>query len=209
MEKEVLQKFADLDEAGTLELIRWAIEKKTDPEVILNTCQDAMVIIGNKFEEGVYFVSDLMLSGQMFKEVNELLKPLFGSEATREKAGKVVIGTVAGDIHDIGKDLVVGLLEANNFEVYDIGVDQGKGAFIDKLRETGATVVGLSGLLTVAFDAMKETVAALETAGLRDKVKVMIGGGPINQGVCDYVGADGWGNSAQSAINFCRQWLSA
>ena len=104
--------------------------------------------------------------------------------------GKVVIGTVTGDIHDIGKDLVVGLLEANNFEVYDVGAVQSKEVLIVKIKETGAKVVGLSGLLTIAFDAMKDTVAALEAEGLRDKVKVMIGGGPINQGVCDYVGAD-------------------
>ncbi len=209
MEKDLLQTFADLDEAGTMESVRQAIEKGTDPEIILDICQEAMVLVGDKFEQGIYFISDLMLSGMMFKAVNELLKPLFTGGSAKEKAGKIVIGTVAGDIHDIGKDLVVAMLEANNFEVYDIGVDQPKEAFIDKIKETGATVVGLSGLLTVAFDAMKDTIAALETAGLRGKVKVMIGGGPVTQNTCDFVGADRWGNSAQSAVNHCREWMNA
>lgn len=209
MEKELTNKFADLDERGVMELVRQAVDAKANPEDILSACQEAMRLVGEKFEQGEYFVSDLMLSGQLFKEINELLKPLMVGGASQKKLGKVVIGTVAGDIHDIGKDLVVSLLEANNFEVFDLGVDQSKDAFISKLKETGATVVGLSGLLTIAFDAMKETVAALEAQGLRDTVKVMIGGGPIDQGVCDYVGADHWGNSAQAAVNFCQKCLNA
>ena len=205
MDNALLQSFAELDEAEALKRVRRLLEEGVDPETILSTCQEAMTLVGDKFEAGTYFISDLMLSGQMFKEVNELLKPHFRGGSKKAAIGKVVIGTVAGDIHDIGKDLVVGLLEANNFEVYDIGVDQSKEVFIDKIKETGAKVVGLSGLLTIAFDAMKDTVAALEAEGLRDKVKVMIGGGPINQGVCDYVGADQWGNSAQTAVKFCKE----
>jgi 5-methyltetrahydrofolate--homocysteine methyltransferase len=205
MDKALLQSFADLNEEAALQRVSRLLEEGTDPETILNTCQEAMTLVGDKFEAGSYFISDLMLSGKMFKEVNELLKPHFSGESKKEPIGKVVIGTVAGDIHDIGKDLVVGLLEANNFQVYDLGVDQSKEVFIDKIKETGAKVVGLSGLLTIAFDAMKETVDALEAEGLRDQVKVMIGGGPVNQGVCDYVGADEWANSAQKAVKFCKE----
>ena len=209
MENELLKKFADLNEEETLAQVRQNIEQGTDPEVILSTCQEAMRIIGEKFEQGAYYVSDLMMAGMLFKEVNELLKPIFGSGSAKEKIGKIVIGTVSGDIHDIGKDLVVALLEANNIEVLDIGVDQPKEAFIAKLKETGASLLGMSGLLTVAFDSMKETIAALEAEGMRDTVKVMIGGGPVNQGVCDYVGADTWGANAQSAVKICKEWMNA
>ena len=125
----------------------------------------------------------------------------------RPSAGTVVIGTVAGDIHDIGKDLVVGLLEANNYKVVDLGVDQAKEVFVQKVKESNAPVVALSGLLTIAFDAMKDTISALSDAGLRDKVKVMIGGGTVSQSVCEYTGADGWGDNAQAAVKLCKQWM--
>ena len=103
--------------------------------------------------------------------------------------------------------MVVGLLEANNYQVFDLGVDQSTDVFIDKVKETNASVVGLSGLLTIAFDSMKEVVDALEAAGLRDRVKVMIGGGTVNESVCNFTGADGWGDNAQAAVKLCRQWI--
>jgi methanogenic corrinoid protein MtbC1 len=208
MDKIIIQKFADLEEDQILELVHQEIDKGTDPQAILNACQDGLVIVGERFEKGEYFVSDLMMSGQMFKQVSELVKPLFKTGSGAKSSGKVVMGTVAGDIHDIGKDIVVGMLEANTFTVYDLGVDQNKSVFIEKLKETGAPVLALSGLLTVAFDSMKDTIEELKKAGLRDKVKVMIGGGPMNQSVCDYTGADGWGNSAQTAVKLCKQWIS-
>ena len=121
--------------------------------------------------------------------------------------GKVVIGTVKGDIHDIGKDIVVSLLKAANYDVRDLGVDVPPQKVVDTVKETGATVVGLSGLLTIAFDSMKETVAALATAGLRSKVKVMIGGGFVSETVQHYAGADAWGTDAQAAVSLCNQWI--
>lgn len=207
MEQALVKKFTELEEEGVLQLVREAIDNGAEPQSILNACQRAMVTIGEKFEEGVYFVSDLMLAGYMFKEVSKIVKPLFKGKDSAASAGKVVLGTVAGDIHDIGKDLVLAMLEANNYEVFDLGVDQPKEIFIGKLQETGATVLALSGLLTVAFESMKETIAELGKAGMRDKVRVMIGGGPINQGVCDYTGADGWGDNAQTAVKLCREWI--
>ena len=207
MEQALTQKFADLQENEVLEMVRQGLDKGADPQEILQACQKAMVMVGEKFDEGVYFISDLMLSGQIFKQVYELLSPQFKAGAVVSSFGKVVIGTIAGDIHDIGKDLVVGLLKANNYEVYDLGVDLKKEVFIQKLKETGATVLGLSGLLTVGYDAMKETIAALKEEGLSDKVKVMIGGGPVDQGVCDYTGADAWGDNAQTAVKLCKQWI--
>lgn len=209
MDQELTQKFADLKEDETLNLVRQRIDSGVDPQVILKACQNAMAIIGEKFEAEIYFVSDLMMAGQIFKQINELMLPLFKGDSAASAAGKVVIGTVAGDIHDIGKDLVVGILEANNYEVFDLGVDQKKEAFIQKLKETDAPVLALSGLLTIAYDSMKETIAALEEESLREKVKVMIGGGPVNQKVCDFTGADAWGNNAQTAVKLCKQWIGS
>ncbi len=207
MEQELTKKFAELDEDGVLKLVRQAIESGTDPQVILKACQDGMSAVGEKFESGIYFVSDLMLSGHMFKEVNELLKPLFGYGSDAATKGKVIIGTVSGDIHDIGKDIVVRYLEANSYEVIDLGVDVPAERFVSSVKETGAMVVGLSGLLTLAFDSMKNTIQALEDAGLRGRVKVMIGGAIISKDICEYTGADGWGNNTQKAVNFCKEWI--
>jgi methanogenic corrinoid protein MtbC1 len=207
MDKDFSEKFADLKEDEVLEIVRQGVKNGIDPREIFKACQEAMIIVGERFEKGVYFVSDLMMAGVIFKQINEILKPLLTGEGGGKTAGKVVIGTVAGDIHDIGKDLVVGLLEANNYEVFDLGVDQKKEVFINKLRETGAPVLALSGLLTIAFDSMKETINFLKAEGLREKVKVMIGGGPVDQGVCDYTGADAWGSNAQKAVKLCKEWI--
>ena len=118
------------------------------------------------------------------------------------------MGTVKDDIHTIGKDLVVGMLHSASYDVTDLGVDVPAERFIRTVKETGATVLGLSGLLTIAFDSMKNTIKALEACGLRSKVKVMIGGGPVNEKVCKYTGADAWGNNPQIAVKLCKEWIS-
>lgn len=207
MEQELAQKFAELDEDGVLKLVNQAIADGTDPQAILKACQDGMSSVGEKFENGIYFISDLMRSGHIFKEVSALVKPLFGEGLDAATKGKVIIGTVAGDIHDIGKDIVVGQLEANSYEVIDLGVDVPAERFVAAVQDTGAMVVGLSGLLTVAFDSMKDTIQAMEDAGIRQKVKVMIGGSIISQNICDHTGADGWGNHTQTAVNLCKEWI--
>jgi len=206
MANQLTQKLADLREEVVLTMVRQEIDSGTDPQEILKACQQGMVLVGEKYEEKIYYVSDLMMAGEIFKQVSELLSPLV-TEGSGPCIGKIVVGTVAGDIHDIGKDLFIGMLKANNFEVYDMGVDVKTEVFIEKLKETGATVLALSGLLTVAFDAMKATISALKAAGLRDKVKAIVGGGPVNQDVCSYADADGWAPDAQSGAKLCREWM--
>lgn len=119
----------------------------------------------------------------------------------------MLIGSVEGDIHDIGKDIVAFLLEVNGFEVIDLGVDVPAATFVEQIRETGATVVGLSGLLSLAFDSMKATVQAIERAGLRDGVRIMIGGGPVDEIVCEYSRADAWGAEATAAVSLAQKWI--
>ncbi len=204
--KSISDALADLDEEKVLELVRDELAAGTIPGAILTACQEGMTEVGARFERGDYFVSDLMMSGEIFKEVTGLLEPGLGANEMGG-AGKVVIGTVEGDIHDLGKDIVVTMLRSANFDVTDLGVDVPSERFVAAMEETGATVLGLSGLLTVAFDSMKETVDALQEAGLREHVKVMIGGGPTNADVCRSVGADDWGADAQAAIRLSKKWL--
>jgi methanogenic corrinoid protein MtbC1 len=146
------------------------------------------------------------MAGEIFKQANGLVSGKIQSDG-REKRGKVVIGTVKGDIHDIGKDIVVGLLQANDYEVIDLGVDVPPARFVEAIQMSHASVVGLSGLLTIAFDSMKATIVALAEAGLRSKVKVMVGGGSVTEQVRDYVGADALGADAQAAVSLCNGWM--
>jgi methanogenic corrinoid protein MtbC1 len=208
MKGEVSQLLSDLKESEVLETVKRLIAEGADPNTVLDACQEGMVIVGERFENGEYFISDLMMAGEIFKEINEVLGPrLVGSAG--KSAGKVVFGTVQGDIHDIGKDLVVGLLRASNFEVTDLGVDVPPQRFVEALKDTGAPILALSGLLTVAFDAMKATVDAVTAAGLRDKVKIVLGGAPVDETVVRYAGADAAGGDAQNGVNLCRRWSSS
>lgn len=207
MNQEFVQKMADLKEEEVLEMTRIEIDKGTDPFLILDSARAAMEIVGKRFESGEYFLPDLIMAGEILRGVSEIVKPHIKYEKGKEKMGKVVIGTVEGDIHDIGKDIVVFMLDVNGYEVYDLGVDVPSSVFVEKIKEVKPQVVGLSGFLTLAFDAMKKTVEEIKKAGLRDSVKIMIGGGQIDEKVREYVGADAYGKDAVAAVNLCKKWI--
>jgi methanogenic corrinoid protein MtbC1 len=203
---EIKNALAELNEEDAIRLVKETLAAKVPAFDILKVCQDGMAEVGRRFECQEYFVSDLMMSGEIFKQISAVLEPeLKAGHAT--SAGKIVFGTVKGDIHDIGKDIVVNMLKSANFEVIDLGVDVPPEKFITALQQSDAKVVGMSGLLTLAFDSMKATVAAIQTAGLREKVKVMVGGGPVDANVCRVVGADDWGADAQQAVRLAKGWL--
>lgn len=204
METLVL-KLADLEEEAVAALVKEKISQGADPLQIFDACRRGMILVGERYEKGEYFVSDLMMAAEIFKQVSGALEPLLAG-ASSETRGKVVIGTVQGDIHDIGKDLVVGMLRAAGFEVHDLGVDVSPEKFVVRLKETGAKVLALSGLLTIAFDAMRATVDAVGKSNLNG-IKIMIGGGPVTEEVRKYTGADAWGASAQAAVNQAALWL--
>jgi len=206
MSDQLATAMADLEESTVLKLVRQRLDAGEDPLAILASCRDGMTQVGKRFEANEYFISELIMAGEIFKEATALISPRLKMDAIGSR-GKVVIGTVKGDIHDIGKDIVVSLLKAANYDVRDLGVDVPAQKVVDAVKETGATVVGLSGLLTIGFDSMKETLAALVAAGLRSKVKVMIGGGSVTETVKEYTGADAWGTDAQAAVSFCNQWI--
>jgi len=203
------QLLSDLKEDEAKKYVKEALEKGTDPTKLLEEAKEGMSIVGERFSSGEYFIPDLLYSGEIMKELVALIEPKLkevrGTEA--KKLGKVIIATVEGDIHDIGKNMVVFMLEIGGFEVYDLGIDVPVQTIVDKVKETNAPVVGLSGFLTLAYDSMKKTVEALEAAGLRDKVKVMIGGGQIDEHVKKYTGADAFGLDAMDAVKLAKQWI--
>jgi methanogenic corrinoid protein MtbC1 len=169
----------------------------------------AMETVGKRFASSEYFMPDLVYSGEILREITEMVKPKMGKASETKRLGKVVFGTVAGDIHDIGKNIVTFMLDVNGFEVYDLGVDVPAQKFVEKLKETGAPVIGLSGFLALAFDSMKQTVDAINAAGLRDKVKIMIGGGQMSDEVKKYTGADAYGKDAMAGVSLAKKWAGA
>ncbi|MFN2137864.1 MAG: B12-binding domain-containing protein [Candidatus Promineifilaceae bacterium] len=208
MNEELVQAIADIEEERALALTQELLDQDEDPHEILAACRAAMAIVGERYEAKEYYLPELLLAGDMLRDIGEMIKPqMMDSAVKTEPIGKVVIGTVAGDVHDVGKDMVVFMLDANNFEVHDLGVDVSAETFVDKIREVQPEVVALSGFLTLAFDEMKNTVAAFETAGLRDSVKVMIGGAPMDRQITEYVGADAFGLDAAAAVNLAKQFV--
>ncbi|MFZ7121122.1 MAG: cobalamin B12-binding domain-containing protein [Eubacteriaceae bacterium] len=203
----IAEMITNLEDENVMTEVKKQLDSGVNPVEIFAACQDGMNGVGKKFQEGEYFVSDLMMSGAIFKDVSDIIAPYI-KNSDGDNAGKVVLGTVEGDIHDIGKDLVNAMLSAGNFEVIDVGVDAKPEAFINALKENpDATVLALSCLLTTCYDAVKETVALVETEGLRDKVKIMIGGGPVDQGVVEYTGSDKYGKDAQDAVTVCKELM--
>jgi methanogenic corrinoid protein MtbC1 len=205
MTQELIQAITDMREEEAIELTKQLLDTGTEPVTILEDCREAMTIIGKRFEDGDCFIPELILAGEMLSQISAIVKPRLQQNSAARKIGKVVLGTVQGDIHDIAKDIVGFMLDVNGFEVTDLGVDVPPAKFVETVRQTGAKVVGLSGFLTLAFDPMKFTVQALKEAGLTD-VKVMIGGGQIDENIRQYTGADAYGKDAMAAVALAKSW---
>ena len=211
-ERQLVEWLADMNEDDALALAkRMLLEDGKDPVRVLELCRQAMDIVGKRFEQGEYFLPELVLAGEMLETIGAIAKPLIKSAPgeVQNKLGKVLLGTVHGDLHDIGKNIVSFMLDINGFEVKDIGIDVPVADFIGAINDFKPDVVGLSGFLTLAFDSMKETIEAFDAAGLRSGFKVMIGGGQIDEAVRSYTGADAFGVNALEAVNLCKQWTGA
>jgi 5-methyltetrahydrofolate--homocysteine methyltransferase len=209
MSGDFVNLLADLKEEEVLKLTKKRLEAKEDPLKILEDSRKGMEIVGKRFAGGEYFLPELVFSGELLKEITELAKPYLKGDVKQKKLGKVVIGTVAGDIHDIGLNIVDFMLDVNGFEVTNLGVDVSKEKFIQAIKDTNAPILGLSGFLTPAFDAMKETVEAVEKAGLRKNLKIMIGGGQMDDEVRKYAKADAYGKDAMAAVALAKKWIGA
>ena len=182
-------------------------EKETNQ--VVEACQMGMEIVGEQFEAGTYFVGDLMFAAQLLTNSFDKLKPLMDINSDKTKKGVIILGTVSGDIHDIGKNIFRTLAEAAGFTVIDIGIDQPASAFIEAVKNYHPQIVGLSGILTLSIAAMKETIDALEAEGLRDSVKVMIGGYAASADVCLFVGADYWSKNAAASVKKSLEYINS
>jgi 5-methyltetrahydrofolate--homocysteine methyltransferase len=209
MTQALVDAIAEMEDETAVRLANEMIEGGTSPIEILEACKAGMAIVGDRFEKGEYFVPELILAGEMLRQISDIVKPHLSAEGDTPKLGRVVLGTVNGDIHDIGKDIVHFMLEVNGFEVHDLGVDVPVDTFVDTVRNEQPDVVALSGFLTLSYDAMRDTVAALNAAGLRDTVKIMIGGGTVDEQVRVFAGADAFGLDAMAAVNLAKGWTGA
>ena len=203
---ELVEAMANMKEQAALRIVDELLAAGEDPAHILDLSSEAMQVVGTRYQEGSYFLPELIMSGEMLRKIGEILKPRLAAKTDQtKKLGTVVLGTVRGDIHDIGKDIVGFMLEVNGFEVVDLGIDQPEEAFVEAVKANSPAVLALSGFLSVAFDSMKSTIEQVEAAGLRTNLKVIIGGGQMDDTVRKYTGADAYGDDAMAAVAFAKQ----
>jgi methanogenic corrinoid protein MtbC1 len=206
-EARLVKAMADLEEDEVLALVGEMLSSGVEPLRIIEMCRQGFDVVGRRYEQREYFLSGLIISDEIFKSVMELLEK---SECFRPSEsgllGKVVLGAPLGDVHDIGKNIVSTLLHFSGFEVVDLGVSVKPSEFLEAASSSGAGVVGISALITMAYEPLRETVAAFEREGLRQKVKIMLGGGAVSQRVCEFAGADAWSRDASDAVRFAREF---
>lgn len=203
--KELSEALRDLEEEKVYALVDTYIHEDLPVLKIIDALNEGMVAVGDLFSQNTYFISQLMFSAEILKGVMERLNPLLEGKLTRDAQKKVVIGTVKGDIHDIGKNIAATLMRGSGFEVIDLGVDVDAENFIKALKDSGAKVLGLSALLNFTYPEMKNVVDAVGEAGLREQVKIIIGGAPVNEQVRNFCGADFVAADAVDGVNICKK----
>jgi len=209
--QDLVNAVAEMMEDEAMNLTKKYVAQGVPTVQIIDAYKDALIIIGKRYEECTYFVPELILAGEMMKAASEVIKPLMAdgkSNVETQRIGKFLLGTVEGDIHDIGKDMVHMLMDINGFEVRDLGVDVPAQRFWDEYKDFQPDIIGMSGLLTLAFESMKEVADGLKEMGVRDKVKVIIGGGQMDEHACKYIGADAFVTDAVAGVNLCKKWVS-
>jgi len=205
--EDLVSAIVDLREADVARLVDELLSAGSDPLAIVAAGQEAMNVVGKQFADGEVFIPELIMAGEIMKALSAKVEPHLAGKRRAKRLGTVVLGTVKGDIHNIGKGIVATMLDIAGFDVIDLGVDVPAETFIATIRDSQAPVVGLSGLLTVAIDSMKTTVAAIDEAGLRGATKIMVGGAPVNEQVRTYTDADGWGADAVAAVELAKSWV--
>lgn len=206
--EDLLQAVIELEEEKSYSLVKQILDENTNPQEIIEILRKGVEVIGEKFNNKEYFLTELVMAGEIFQQSAKIIEPALKAETVKGKnKGIVVVGTVKGDVHDIGKNIFVTLLKSIGFDVYDLGVDIPSQNFVDKVKETNADVVGYSGLLTIALETMKETTEALKSAGLRDKLKIIIGGLPVDESWMMEAGADAFTDNAFEGVKIIKNWL--
>jgi dimethylamine corrinoid protein len=206
-EEELYNAVVNLEEDKSYDLVKKMVEEKEDPNNIIEILKKAVDVIGDKFSKKEYFLTELVMAGEIFQQSVKILEPLLKSKEKVKSSGIVIIGTVKGDVHDIGKNIFVTLLKAAGYEVHDLGVDIPPEKFLEKVKEENADVVAYSGLLTVALESMKQTTELLKSNGLRDKVKIIIGGLPVDEMWMKEAGADAYTDNAFEGVKIVDGWL--
>jgi len=209
MDKQaIIDAMADLEEDELYDYMNEIMDNDGEGvQEALEACQEGMKIVGERFEEGEYFVGDLIYAGEILTEATNIIKPALTGDG-QEKFGKMILCTVKNDLHDIGKNIVRAMLEAGGFEVVDLGIDVDPQTIVDTAKNEGIKIIALSGVLTLAVDSMKDTIEAFKAAGMRDDVKIIVGGAPVTETVCASVGADEWALSPQKTVSVCQGWAS-
>ena len=202
---DITEAINELEEEKVLKLVKEKLDAGVDPIKILEECRLGMAEFG-KGSGDTIFLTDLIMAGEIFNEAMELLMPKLAGSSTKS-LGKVVIGTVEGDIHNIGKDIAINFLKAEGFEVIDLGVDVPAQKFVDAVKEHNPPVVGMSGLLTLSIEPMKKSIEALAAANLREGLKVIIGGERTDEDICKHVGADAWVNDVIDGVEIIKNWV--
>lgn len=199
---------ADLKENAVLETVRQRLARGDDPFLIMEECQKGMLYIGERYEQGIYYISGLIMAGEIMNQVGELILPVVEDRVTAHASGRILLGTVQGDIHYIGKNILKVLLQCYGFTVFDAGEDVPADAFLERALEIAPHAIGLSCLISSSFDVMKKTVAVLKE-GTRDlrPVPGIIIGGMVDQQVCEYTGADYWTNDAMSGVRIFQKLI--
>lgn len=208
---QLINLLADLEEDEVLRIVRQRVAAGDDPLQIIEDCNEGMRLVGQRYERGEFYVSGLIMSGEIFREVVEYVQPMLEQRANGESWGRVLVGTVSGDIHDIGKNMVGMLLACHGFDVIDLGVDVPPAEFAAKAIEVKPDIVGLSGLITSSFESMRATVAVLRAEAQQRALSfpIVIGGGMIDEAVCRFVGADYWVSDAMSGVRLCQRLMAA
>jgi methanogenic corrinoid protein MtbC1 len=197
---------ADLEEETTLALVRQRLDANDDPLLIMEDCKEGMRQVGVRYELNEYFLAGLIMAGEIFRQVMELLQPVVRRQVSGQASGRILLGTVEGDIHDLGKNIVNMLLSCHKFDVHDLGVDVSPSTFAEQATQIQPHLVGLSGLLTNAYDAMRDTIVLLRNQGYQGPI--IIGGGQLSEKVCQYVGADRWSTDAVTGVEQCQRLIS-
>lgn len=207
MKDALLEAVADLNEEQALTLVKERIQAGDTPLEIVELCRQGVEIVGKRYSEGEYFLSDLIMSEEILNEIMKIVEPLI-PENVAQNGMTIVLGTIEGDIHDLGKNIITYLLRSSGFQVYDLGVDVSPEAFVRAVSETKAPILGISVLLSFCIGSVKKVVDLLEEAGLRDQVKVIVGGYPVNELVKEYTGVDYYANEVTKVYEICAQVLA-
>ncbi len=207
--EEIKEAMEELDDEALLDAAKAIMEAGgAEAEICMKACQDGLAEVGNRFESGEYFVGDLVFAGELMGNVMDLIKPALAGGGSKA-VGRMILCTVKDDLHDIGKNIVRAMLEAGGMEVLDLGIDVPPERIIEEARKNDIRIIGLSGVLTLALDSMKAAVEAIKEAGMRDDVKIIVGGNPVTEEACGAIGADAWAVLPQETVRICREWATA